>query len=317
VHRHFPGVLVDGDLRHLGGIGISRRRTDTSAFVFAAARYASIQYVPYGQSASVFDWPIKYVFLLAFLLVLLVVIRDWRASLRDKRLRLCVTFALAGFLGCFPRPDITHIDFSLPLALPLLAFCATELTRRLRPAIRYAIAVAILLGVCAPPAIAFATVARAALGAPTMVTPRGKVTLMFSEFRGLPELLPVIAAAPPSDGFFFYPQMPLVSFLTGREHVSKVEYFIPWYTTPAQYHEACLSTVRHASWIISDRRFADYSYWRRIYPAMPDTKPPETIQFEKIRDRAFEVVTIKGFFDLRRRREGISDAICDAIQVRE
>jgi hypothetical protein len=46
---------------------------------------------------------------------------------------------------------------------------------------------------------------------------------------------------------------------------------------------------------------------------MPDTKPPETIRFEESLDHAFELVTTKGFFELRRRREDISDTVCDAI----
>jgi len=283
--------------------------------VYASTRYASIQYLPYGYSASVFDWPLPYVFPLDALLLLLVIVRDWRTSFQDRRLRLCAIFALAGFLGCFPRPDITHIGFAVPLALPLLALCTAELTRQMRPAICYAIAVAVLMTVGAPSAIAFAYVARAALRAPTVVTPRGEAALKFSEFRGMSELLPIITATPSKDGFFFYPQMPLMSFLAAREHVSKYEYFVPWYTTPAQYRDACLSAVRHASWMVTDRRFSDYSYWKRIYPFMPDTKPPEVVQFEDVRDRAFEPVTIKGFFELRRRREGVSDAMCDAIQV--
>ncbi len=44
------------------------------------------------------------------------------------RNKACIAFGLAGFVGCFPRPDITHIAFAAPLALPLLACCMTRLT---------------------------------------------------------------------------------------------------------------------------------------------------------------------------------------------
>lgn len=285
--------------------------------MFAATRYSSIQYLPYAYSVSVFDWPLKYVFPLAALLLLLVIIRDGRASLQDHRLRQCAAFALAGFLGCFPRPDITHIGFSTPLALPLLALCATELTQRIRPAIRYAITAAVLIALGTPSAIAFVSYARIVHQTPLVLTSRGEAALRLPDFSGMADLLQVIAAKPSREGFFFYPYMPLMSFLAAREHVAKYDVILPWYTTPTQYHEACLSAVRRATWVVTDRRSADYSYWKKIYPSMPDTKPLETIQFEENLNRAFELVTIKGFFELRRRREGISDAICDAIQVRE
>jgi hypothetical protein len=281
--------------------------------VFAVTRYAPIQYLPYAHSVSIFDWPLKYVFPLAAVLLLLVINRDWRTRVHDRQLRLCAAFALAGFLGCFPRPDITHIGFAVPLALPLLALCAAELTLRMRPAIRYAIAVAALIGLGTPSTVGFASIARTALRAPVVAMPRGEAAFLLPDFLGLSELLPIIAAAPSSDGFFFYPQMPLLSFLSAREHVSKYEYFIPWYTMPAQYRDACLSAVRHAPWMVTDRRFADYRYWKQIYPSMPDTKPWETIQFERILDRAFELVTTKGSFELRRRRQGTGDGVCDVI----
>jgi hypothetical protein len=283
---------------------------------FGLTRYASIQYLPYGYSVSVFDWPLKYVFPLAALLLLLVIIRDGRASLHDKRLRLCAAFALAGFLGCFPRPDITHIGFAAPLALPLIALCAVELTQQIRPAIRYAIGASILIGLCGPSAVAFASFARVVHRTPVVLTPRGEAALRLPDFSGMAELLPVIAATPSQDGFLFYPHMPLMSFLAAREHVSRYDVILPWYTTPAQYQEACLSAVRHASWVVTDRRSADYGYWKEIYPSMPDTKPLETIRFEESLDHAFELVVTKGFFELRRRRTGTSDAVCDAISAR-
>jgi hypothetical protein len=298
---------------------LAEQRTLVAAFndviAFAISRYASIQYVPYGHSVSILDWPLPYVFPLAAVLLVLVIACNRTARPHDQRLQLCAAFALAGFFGCFPRPDITHIGFSVPLALPLLAFCAAELTRRLRPTIRYAIAVAALIGVGVPSTVAFASMARTAIRAPVVATPRGEAALLLPDFLGMPEMLPIIAAISSKDGFFFYPQMPLVSFLVSREHVSKYEYLIPWYTTPAQYHEACLSAVREASWMVTDRRFADYNYWRKIYPSMPHTKPSEAIQFEQVRDRAFEVVITKGFFELRRRREDISNGVCNAISA--
>jgi len=88
---------------------------------FTAARYSSIQGVPFGSFSDAQNFPLKYLFPLAALLTLLVCARDSRTCLRDRPLRSCIAFGLAGFVGCFPRPDITHIAFAAPLALPLLA----------------------------------------------------------------------------------------------------------------------------------------------------------------------------------------------------
>ena len=101
------------------------QRTLVAAFddivLFAVTRYSSIQYVPFGNDASIFDLPLLYVFPLAALLTLLVSARDWRKCLRDRQLWLCAAYAFAGFIGCFPRPDIGHIGFTVPLAFPMFA----------------------------------------------------------------------------------------------------------------------------------------------------------------------------------------------------
>lgn len=277
---------------------------------FAMTRYVSIQYVPFGRGASAFDTPLAYVFPVAALLLLLVVASDRRAFLHDRKLRLGATFALAGFLGCFPRPDIGHIGFTAPLALPLLALCATRLTQSFRPSYRWAIATA-AAALCAPSAIAFAIVAQAALHAPMTPTPRGAIA--FPYIKELSRLLPRIASIPSQDGFFFYPHLSTLTFLTARQHVSKYDGFVPGYTTPAQYQSACLSAVRHASWTVTDRRFADYRHWKEIYPSMPEAEPQEATRFERALNRAFEPAITERFFELRRRRQGITDAVCDGI----
>src|SRR5262249_23227641 len=100
---------------------------------FTATRYAPIQNVPFGAWADSGFGPLKYLFPLAALLTLLVCARHWRTGLRDHSLIPSAAFALAGFLGCFPRPDIGHISFAAPLACPLLACCITRLTQWWRP----------------------------------------------------------------------------------------------------------------------------------------------------------------------------------------
>ena len=254
------------------------QRTLVAAFddivLFAVTRYSSIQYVPFGNDASIFDLPLLYVFPLAALLTLLVSARDWRKCLRDRQLWLCAAYAFAGFIGCFPRPDIGHIGFTVPLAFPMLALCATRLIQPIRPGYRYAIAAA-TIALCAPAATSFAYIAQTALRAQVAPTPRGKVAFLFTQ--GAVELLPLIAAVPSQHGFFFYPNMPMLPFLVAREHVSKYDVFAPGYTTPSQYRDACLSAVQQASWVVVDRRQVDYRFWKQVFPSMQDTEPRETI----------------------------------------
>lgn len=284
--------------------------------VISLTGYTSATAAPFGFQASAVNLPLKYVFLLAALLALLVCVYDWRACLSDRRFRLCAAFALAGFVGCYPRPDIWHISYTAPLVLPLLAFCITRLTRSWRPAYRYA-AVAGLIGLWAPSVHQFELLARGALRAENAQTPRGNVALYgpFSAQRGLPQLLASIAATPSSEGYFFYPYDEMLPFLTARDHVSKYDLFTPGYTTAAQYFEACRSMIRRASWAVVDRNWTDYNTWKVGFPALPSTEPQETTRFEQALDSAFDLVTKDGTFELRRRREGASDSVCDGINA--
>jgi hypothetical protein len=278
---------------------------------FAMTRYASIQHVSYAHDASVFDWPLKYAFPIAALLLLLVVARDWRRRAHDHRLRLCAAFALAGFLGLYPRPDMAHIGFTVPLALPLIAACGSQLSLPLRKSYRLAIILSVTIGIATPTTLAFLSIAKSALGSQIVTTPRGNVTFPFNE--NLSELIRAMAATPAGEGFIFYPYMPMLPFLVARRHVSEYDLLIPWYTTPAQYRDACLSAVRHASWLVLDRRFETYSHWQEDFPAMPEAQPLEAVRFERALDDAFEASSTSGFFDLRRRRDGVNDSICAGI----
>ena len=281
--------------------------------VFTATRYSSVNDVPFGFGTLALNLPLKYVFPLGALLTVLVCAFDLRACLRDRRLWLCAAFALAGFLGCYPRADIWHISNVVPLALPLLAFCMTWLTRSWRPVYRYA-AVAAIVGLCAPSAHQFRWAARQSLHGDVARTPRGDVALVgpFTA-RGVPELLASIAATPVGDAYFFYPYDAMLPFLTAREHVSKYDVFVPGYTKPAEYQEACRDAVRRASWVVVDRKWTDYNTWKAAFPSMADPEPQEAIRFEQALGGAFDLVTTDGAFELRRRREGVSDSVCDRI----
>jgi len=279
---------------------------------FTTERYASIQGVPFGYQAALQNFPLLYLFPLAALLAMAVSARDWRAAFRDHPLRICAVFGLAGFVGCYPRPDIGHISITAPLACPLLACCATRLTRSWRPVYRHA-AAGVAIGLCAPSALAFSRISEEAVRAEIVSTPRGGVV-----FVGLPDqrsLMARIAMTPYGQAYFFYPFMPLLPFLTAREHVSKYDVFVPGYTAPSQYREACISAIRHASWVVIDRRWTDRDFLRRNFPAMRDTEPQEIKRFDQALADSFELVVQEGPYELRSGRQGLSDTACAEIRA--
>jgi len=281
--------------------------------LFTAKQYMAINSLPFGSGPQT---PLTYLFPLAALLTLLVCIRDWRACLRDRLLWSCLAFALAGFLGCFPRPGIGHIAFAAPLACPLLAYCMTRLTQWWRPVwwrYRYPVVVVagVVIGLCVPSAFFFAWISQEALRAKIIPTPRGGVAI-FGRPEA-PELLARIAATPSGDAYFFYPLASLLPFLTAREQLSQYDLFLPGYTSPSQYKDACISVMRHATWVVIDRHWTDPNVLKRWYPAMRNTEPHETKRFEDALDSGFELVAQEGAFELRRRREGINDTVCAGI----
>jgi len=249
------------------------------------------------------------------LLTFLVCVRNYSNCLRDGLLWSCAAFALAGFLGCFPRPNIAHIAFAAPLACPLLALSMTRLIQWWRPTwwrYRYLVVVVagVVIGLCALSVLIFLQISQHALRAQILPTPRGGAA--FFE-PGVDGLLPRIAATPSRDVYFFYPFASMLPFLTAREQVSKYDVFMPGYTLPSQYHDACLSVMQHASWVIIDRRWTDPTFLKRRFPAMRDAQPQETKRFEQVLDAGFELAALEGAFELRRRREGVNDSACAGI----
>jgi len=168
----------------------------------------------------------------------------------------------------------------------------------------------VVIGLCAPSAFYFLLVCREALRAEIVPTPRGSVAIFVS--RGLPELIARIAAMPTGEAYFFYPTLANLSFLTAREQVSKYDVFVPGYTLPSQYQDACTSVMRQASWVVIDR-VRTPKVLKTWFPAMQNAEPKETKRFEQALDGAFELVAQEGLFELRRRREGISDKLCAGI----
>jgi hypothetical protein len=170
-------------------------------------------------------------------------------------------------------------------------------------------AIVIVLGVI--PVIFFSFYAYTALRGELVATPRGRVTFIENSiFNGMQTLITRIEAAPSTDRYFFYPYMPMLPFLTGREHVSKYDIFTPGYTTPSQYQEACISAMRLASWLVIDRNWTDPNFLRTIFPGIPDAVPRESMKFELALQSGFEFVARYGVFELRRRLKTVDESVC-------
>jgi hypothetical protein len=180
------------------------------------------------------------------------------------------------------------------------------------PTCRYA-AAAIVLSLGIPSLVKFTSIANSALHGTLVTTPRGNLTFS-NDLRGARELMARIAATPSTDGYFFYPYMPMLPFLTAREHLSKYDIFVPGYTSPSQYEEACNSVVRHAAWLVIDRNWTDPNFLRVMFPAMRNAEPPEKRRFELALERAFEFVARDGVFELRRQARTVDETVCAGIE---
>jgi hypothetical protein len=275
--------------------------------LFTARRYAPIQVLPFGDRANAQNYPLMTLFPIAAVLLFLVWARDWRTCLSDRLLWLAAALGLAGFIGSFPRADVAHIAFNVPLALPLFALCVCRLAAQWRPWMRHVVAACAIV-FCLPSVLAFASMTQQTMEGDFVATPRGNVALFATP--GAPAMIARVAALPADDKYFFYPFMPTMPFLTEREDVSRFDVFTPGYTLPSQYREACIAVLRHADWVVVDTRWTDPNYWKMVFPAMRDARPHETAAFEEVLDSAFALVAREGTFELRHRRDGSSESAC-------
>jgi hypothetical protein len=279
--------------------------------LWTAGHYASIQGVPFAWQADAQNWPLGYLFIMAITMTVVLSLRNRRARLLDRTMLLCVGLGLAGFMSCFPRPDMVHIEVAIPLILPLLLLSVADMSRWWHPASRY-VAIMVMIAVAVSSAHAYLQMAELVQEARIIQTPRGRIGVI-----GLPgagRLFAQIAETPRGDAYFFYPYMPMMPFLTGRRDVSRYDIFTPDYTLPSQYQKACISVMRHASWIVIDRHWTDPKTLKEMFPAMRNPRPPETRRFERALSRGFRVVATDGTFELgRRRTSGVDPGLCSGI----
>jgi hypothetical protein len=282
---------------------------------FTATRYTAVQGVPFGFGAQ---YVLTYLFPVAALLVFVVYVGDRHNRTLNRILWQSSAFGFAAFAGCFPRPDVAHIAFAVPLLCPLLAHCAARLAQRWHSnwwRYRYLVVLlaGALIGICVPHVVFFLQLSHGVLRSKLIASPRGDVVNIGPLAAGGEELLAHIIASPPTDKYFFYPKITKFGFLTAREQVSKYDVFMAGYTTPSQYNEACISVMQGASWVIIDRRMTDPELLKQHYPAILNAEPPETKRFEQALDRGFELFARYGPFELRQRRRGASNIMCAGI----
>jgi hypothetical protein len=296
-----------GYLISVGALGAAINDT----VVFPLRHYAGIQGVAFGAFASSADAAVIACFPLTFVMA---VVAKYLRGLTAERLFAPVLLAAVGLIGAYPRPDVTHVTFVIPLAIPLLALATASLTEAVKGHTRRLV-VAALIAVwvwhMADSVMFRVAVARAAL--PAVVTARGVARGAPGVWtRDLAWLIDGIQRhTAPTDTFFFYPYVPMLPFLTNRQHIAHLDVIVPGYTTPTQFRELCTEVVR-AQWVVIDRLWTDPANLRAVYPSMTDPNPPERRAFEAVLAEGFERVAHSPSFEVRRRTQRATPALCGA-----
>jgi hypothetical protein len=285
--------------------------------LFPARHYSGIQVVVFGAFTAPHQAPAVAFFPLTFVLAGATAVLDAGALWRQPRFRASLALALVGLLGAFPRPDLPHINFTVPLACPLFALVAADLLRRLGSRLRIA-ASTIALAVCAV-GIGYAVHQEVVpmVTGPLREVPTTRGVFVAPQSPWIDAVAALVAhveATPRDDAFFFYPYSPMLPYLTGRRHVAALDVMVPGYTTAEQYRDVCLRVVRDAQWVVIDRSWTDPRVLRMSFPGMRDPDPPGKRGLEAALRLAFgQVVHAWRGFELRRRAQSPSETVCGSI----
>jgi hypothetical protein len=275
--------------------------------VFAATNYSDIEPVAFGRGIGVQDFAVGLMFPLAAVLAIAAMLQSRLRVLRDYNFRTALAFAAAGLLGCFPRPDAWHLLCAAPLILPVLSIGLVKIPRG-RWQTRAATVV--FLGLTLVSLLGYYRAVKDTINAVPIATAAGKIRIVRASVQ--PELLERIATIGPKQAFLFYPYDPMLSFLTGHEHVARLDLFLPQRTPPAQYADACAQVVRRADWVVMDRGWTSAAF-HHVFPAMTNPQPPEKIRFERAIESNFALVGTYGEFELRK-RERDDQSVCADIR---
>jgi len=287
------------------------------AIVFPAQQYTDIEIVRFGAFTAPHHAPVIAFLPLTLALTATAAALDGRALWRDARFRGALALAVVALLSAFPRPDLAHINFVLPLACPLFALVTGHLLGRLSRPVRLAVSAALiaLVGVI----LGYATYKKIV---PIVAGPLRPVSTARGVFLAQPSpwieavaaLVADIERTSATEPFFFYPYSPMLPYLTAREHVAPHDVMIPGHTTREQYREVCLRVIRDARWIVIDRSWTNPRLLRALYPNMRVLDPPEMREFEAALRSAFDqVVHASPIFELRRRAAGATVTSCSRI----
>ena len=284
--------------------------------LWPAHHYASSQALSFGSGAGLLDAPSVALYPATFALAGATLALGRMAAWSDPRFRVSLALALVGLVGTYPRADIFHINFTVPLACPLFALVATDLLGRLRHPARIALG-ALSIGLCLAVIGSAIYLRRGFVVGPLrgVETPRGLVMRVDNSWTNdFAVLMKQITLIPPGDAFFFYPYSPMLPYLTGRRHAAPLDVMAPGYTDAAQFRATCVQVVREAQWLVVDLVAIHPVVIRATWPALRDPNPLEKRSFEVAIATAFnKVVHTSETFQLRQRAGGASLELCDKV----
>ncbi|WP_294537589.1 glycosyltransferase family 39 protein [uncultured Rhodoblastus sp.] len=273
--------------------------------VWTFHNYSQIQGMPFGAFLDIQHLFTVAVFPLVAVLLAVAIAREGFGLLRRPHWIAASWFALAGFLGCFPRPDTAHITFGMVLALPLLcALVSVLLPQRWTS-----------LAACAFVLIAIVLPFKQLLHSIDWVTHASSRDTRAGRVLAIPpngmlQLIERLDTLPKQDSVFFYPFGPMVPYLTGRHHPARLDLLMPQFNTPSQFDQTCREIMAGAQWVVDDRNVNSTAYYRYVFPAMTDSSPPEKVAFEAALNKGFDLDASYG--DYRLLRRGRADvSLCD------
>src|SRR5262245_44191921 len=112
---------------YLASVGALRAAIEET-LVFPSQRYSAIQSVPFGAFSSFSDSGIVSFIPLTLLLALVALGTELR---QRPEFRVSLVLAFVAFIGAYPRPDVTHLTYVMPLATPMFALALTALLGKL------------------------------------------------------------------------------------------------------------------------------------------------------------------------------------------
>jgi hypothetical protein len=297
---------------YLASVGALRAAIEET-LVFPSQRYSANQSVPFGAFSSFSDSG-----MVSFLpLTLLLALVTLGTELRQRpHFRISLVLAFVAFIGAYPRPDVTHLTYVMPLATPMFALALTALLGKLESRFRLTLTAA-LIGLCLwhVGSSVMGRVSMARRPRQEIATARGVVE-RYQDFwaRDFAWLVAGIQQhTTPDDRFFFYPNMPLVPYLTARHHIARLDVMMPSYTTPDQFRDVCTQVIAKAQWVVIDRLWIQPANLLILHPAMADANPPEKQAFEAALMQGFGRIATSSHFEVRQRMPTAVPSLCDGI----